>query len=83
MCDAEKKGVKTRKGEIQCKQCKRYHAPDFIGANGVCGACTYKKKNGKKKGGKKKGGKKQNRLPVPDGGVDNASLLEYIENYKR
>ena len=87
VCDAEKKGVKTRKGEIQCKKCKRYHAPEFIGADGVCGACTYKKKNGKKKNGKKngkkKGGKKQDRLPVPDGGLDNESLLAYIENYKR
>ena len=82
VCDAEKKGVKTRKGEIQCKKCKRYHAPEFIGADGVCGACTYKKKNTKKKGGKK-GGKKKDRLPVPDGGVDNESLLAYIENFKR
>jgi len=87
LAHAKEKGIKTKNTNIKCEKCKRFYIPEvFRSDDFTCVACERKKKQkkgGKKKGGKKRGGKRQERLPVPEGGVDNESLLAFLERYRQ
>ena len=79
-CHAHNNDIKIRKGDIQCKGCKRYYIPETInGKTFKCVACEYKATQKPKK---KKNGKKTKNPPVPKGGLKGKNLLDFIDDFK-